>query len=325
MNNELTLEERYYISISLKNNLSISEIARKIGRHKSTVSREIKRNRGLRGYRYKQAHNKALLRRFTVKRHYKLTSLLKSHIIRYLEYGFSPEQIVGRFKVKKRTCVSVECIYQYIWNDKKQGGNIYSYLRRKNKRYRKRGNLKDSRGVIPNKKSIEERLEIVNNRLRIGDWEIDLVVGKDGSGYLVTATERYTNLNRIGFVKNKECKLVEDEVVRILSKEKNIFTITSDNGKEFANHENIAKRLGVEYYFANPYSSWERGTNENANGLIRQYFPKKEYFTVSESFMEKIKKTEKRLNNRPRKKIGFYTPNEIYLKGVVAIASWIQD
>ena len=321
MSKELTQEERYYIYISIKNKVSFSEIAKKIGRHKSTISREIKRNKGKRGYRYKQAQEKAQNRRSIATKHSKMTPRLKRHIFQYLKYGLSPEQIVGRLKLKKRNSVSIEWIYQYIWKDKKNGGNIYLYLRRKNKKYRKRGNLKDSRGKITNRKSIENRADIVNNRERKGDWEIDLIVGKGGSGYLVTATERYTNLNRIGFVKKKECKIVENEVVRILSNEKEIFTITSDNGKEFANHEKIAERLKIDYYFANPYSSWERGTNENANGLIREYFSKEEYFTGNKCFITRIKAAEKKLNNRPRKKLNFNTPNEIYFKESVATVS----
>lgn len=320
MNKELTSEERYYISTTLKNGSSISQIAIDINRHKSTVSREIKRNSGRRGYRYKQAQAKALASRMSAKKYKKIDAKLLDRIIRYLKFGLSPEQIVGRLKLKLKRSMSIEWIYQFIWQDKKNGGNLYGLLRRKGKRYRHRGNAKDSRGIITNRVNISKRPEIVQKRERIGDWEIDLVCGKARSGYLVTATERSLNLNRIGVSMTKECKEIEDVVVSLLSDIKDhVFTITSDNGKEFANHEQIAKRLEADYYFANPYSSWERGTNENANGLIRQYFPKKEHFIINEAFRLRVKIAERRLNNRPRKKLKYNTPNEIYLKECVAI------
>lgn len=321
MSKELAQEERYCIYAGLRNGFSVSQIAKNIKRHKSTIYRELKRNTGKRGYRPKQAHTKAFNRRQAAQKNKRLSPRMKRHIEWYLKYGLSPEQIVGRFRYKKRECVSIEWIYQYIWKDKKQGGKLYTYLRRKNRKNQKRGRLNDNRGIIPNRRSINSRPKIVEERTRIGDWEIDLVAGKKRSGYLVTATERRINMTRIGFVKSKDSIEVENEVIRILSKDKFLYTITSDNGKEFSNHERIAKRLEIDYYFANPYSSWERGTNENTNGLIRQYFPKKEYFKENEEFTNRISSVEKLLNNRPRKKINFKTPNEIYFEELVAIAS----
>jgi len=321
MSKELTQEERYYIYAGLKNGVSVSQIAKNINRHKSTVYRELKRNTGRRGYRPKQAHSKAVYRRRSANKHKKFGPMLKRHIKWYLAYDLSPEQITGRFKEKKRECISIEWIYQYIWKDKKNGGSLHHYLRKKIHKNQKRGRKKDNRGAIPNRRSISDRPEIVDKRERTGDWEIDLVVGKGHSGYLVTATERRINLTRIGFVKSKDSYEVEKEVIRILKKEKYLHTITSDNGKEFSNHEKIAKNLGVDYYFANPYSSWERGTNENTNGLIRQYFPKKEYFQHTQDFMNRISAAEKLLNNRPRKKLGFKTPKELFLEELVAINS----
>ena len=174
--------------------------------------------------------------------------------------------------------VSTERIYQFIGKDKRQGGKLYKHLRTKGKRYRKRGSLKDSRGLIMGKRGIEMRPAIVDKKERIGNLEIDLVMGKDHKGALLTINDRATGLLLMGKVESKEAHEIEAKTIELLMDWKPfIHTITSDNGKEFSSHMNIADALDIDYYFAKPYHSWQRGANENLNGLVRQYLPKMLY------------------------------------------------
>lgn len=315
---QLTLEERYYIYVSLKSNLSIPKIAELLNRNKSTIYREIERNSGLKGYRYKQAQRNALVRRQTAKKRIKFTDDVKSEVNSLLRFDLSPDQISARLL----RLISAEHIYQYVWKDKRNGGTLYEHLRRKNRKYHKRGNSNDRRGIIKNKTSIEERPEEIDERLIIGHWEADLVVGKGQSGYLVTITERKSNYNLIGYTKTKDAESVSKEMIRLLKPLKSVvLSITTDNGKEFANHEFVAQELDTKCYFAHAYSSWERGTNENANGLIRQYFPKSEYFDNVNYMKRQIIKATTRLNYRPRKKNGYLTPHELFFNLKVATIS----
>ncbi len=309
----MTHEERYFIYQSLKSNKSYSEIATILNRSRSTISREVNRNSIDGYYNYEIAQKQSIIRRKLARKHIRFTPEMKSRVIELLKRYFSPEQIYGRLKLEGIDIVSPEWIYQFIWKDKSTKGDLYSYLRIKNKRYQKRGNINDRRGIITNKTSIDERPEIVDKRETIGHWEADLVVGKGRTGYLVTATERKTNYNVIGYVTHKDTVSVSKELVRILRPYKqSVLSITTDNGKEFANHEYVANKLAIEYYFAHPYSSWERGTNENANGLIRQYFNKDEYLSNENYVKREIVRVENRLNHRPRKKNGYLTPYELY-------------
>ena len=227
-----------------------------------------------------------------------------------LQMDWSPQQISGRLKVEEGSSVSHEYIYQYIYADKRSGGELYRHLRCQKKR-RKRYGSYDRRGRIPNQVSIEERPEIVGERGRVGDWEGDTVIGKNHKGALVTLVERKSLYTIIDAVARRTAAAVHRAIVSGLASHKGkLHTLTYDNGKEMTEHEQITEELGIKVYFAHPYSSWERGLNENTNGFIRQYFPKdRELIGVTR---EEVEKAMERLNHRPRKTLGFRTPYEVF-------------
>ena len=317
---QLTREQRYQIYALMKAGLCQTEIAKVIGVHKSTISRERRRNRGLRGYRPKQAHHFAEIRRAKTARARISpdTWILIEHL---LQDDWSPEQISGWLVSELQITVSHESIYQFILKDKRLGGNLYLHLRCKKKR-RKRYGSTNHRGQLLNRVSIDQRPAIVDTRSRIGDWELDTIIGKGHKQALVSLTERKSRLTLLAKVKRKTAELTSRSIRRLLEPiASKVFTLTSDNGKEFARHQEIAKALRANFYFAHPYSSWERGLNENTNGLIRQYFPKKHDFTT---ITEKdISMVINKLNNRPRKCLGFKTPNQVFfgLKPSVALGT----
>lgn len=314
---QLTLEQRYIIQTYKTQGLSQGKIGEYIGRDKSVISRELKRNSdGRTGkYRAELAQKKAEDRHKKKPKHIRFTKEVKKNVLDYLEQDYSPEQIAGRAKIDGLECVSHERIYQFIWADKKAGGKLYKHLRTKGKKYRKRGNSKDSRGQIVGRVDIDLRPKIVEDKERIGDLEIDLVIGKDHKQALLTINDRAAGVLKMGKVSSKEASEIEAKTLELLEDWRAIIhTITSDNGKEFANHKNIAEKLNIDYYFAKPYHSWQRGANENLNGLIRQYFPKKSDFTqITE---KQILEVQKQLNNRPRKRFGYKTPNEIFAQKI---------
>jgi IS30 family transposase len=303
---QLTQEQRYQIHALLKMGHNQTEIADTLGIHKSTVSRELQRNRGKRGYRPKQAHQFALQRRKKARK--RITADIWVLVEEKLRQDWSPEQIAGRFK-EEGIVISHEHIYQYVYVDKRVGGNLWKHLRCQ-KRRRKRPGSYDRRGKIPNRKSIDERPEVVAQRTRLGDWEVDLMLGKDHQGALVTLTERKSRFTLLRKVASKQAKLVSQVIVDLLHWVATLESITADNGKEFAAHQHISQMLSVDFYFAHPYSSWERGTNENTNGLIRQYVPKS-CSLKDLSFQEEIMIMD-RLNLRPRKCLDFRTPYEVF-------------
>jgi IS30 family transposase len=286
------------------------EIAKEIGKNPSTVSRELRRNKGGRGYRPLQAQEAAVNRRKKAKKFTKMNAVLIEKINAMLIQDWSPETCSGVL-AKEGVLISPERIYQHIWQDKKAKGMLYIHLRHgRHIRKRKRG-AKDNRGQIKNKVSIHDRPEIVNKKIRIGDWEIDLVVGKDHQGLIVTVVDRVSKFLKMTWVKHKDAQSILRAIVKLLKPLKAVIhTITSDNGKEFAEHEAIAKELSLKYFFADAYASWQRGLNENTNGLLRQYFPKKSDFLVITK--EQLKEAENKINNRPRKTLNFATPMQIF-------------
>lgn len=310
---QLTQDERYLIYELKTEGFSQREIARRITRHHSTISREISRNIGLRGYRPCQANKLATERKNTNHVHCKITADILTKVNNLLGQQFSPEQVSNTLAVQEIN-ISTERIYQHIWEDKKAGGELHCDLRRKLRYRRKRSGKKDSRGIIPNRVSIDKRPAIVDKRTRIGDWEGDTIIGANHSGVCVTLVERVSKLTLIKKLDTKESDKVEEAIVELLNPfGDKVKTLTLDNGKEFTNHESIAKRLGISIYFAHPYSSWERGLNENTNGLIRQYFNKKLNFQyINNSDVEFVMN---RLNNRPRKKLDYDTPNKVFTSG----------
>jgi IS30 family transposase len=309
----LTIEQRYEIATLRSQGFSMTKIGELIGRDKSVISRELARNSDKRNHVYKAnlAQSKADLRHLEKPKKINFTRDIEKRVIALLKDDFSPEQIVGYCKLKNLNCVSVERIYQYIWADKKKGGKYYKHLRSKGKRYAKRGALKGSRGVIKDRIGIENRPSVVEEKQRIGDVEIDLVIGKNHKGALLTINDRATGVLKMAKINSKGAKEVQEKVIELLTDWKLILhTITSDNGKEFANHKNVSEILKIDYFFANPYCSWERGANENLNGLVRQYFPKKYNFDLITE--EDVLRVTNKLNNRPRKRFGYKSPNEIF-------------
>jgi len=301
---------------------NLKEIAAVIGVHKSTISRELRRNQGGRGYRYQQAHRKAIDRRKD-KVPLRIDRQTWLMIEALIGEDWSPEQISGWMKLEMNIFVSPVCvrartgrhewIYQHILLDKESGGHLYRHLRCQKKR-KKRYGSNDRRGVIRNKVSIDERPPIVETRERLGDWEADTIIGKRHQQALVSLTERKSRFSLIYKVERKTSDQVTEAISQLLLPIKQyVHTVTSDNGKEFAGHHVIANNLDADFYFAHPYSSFERGLNENTNGLIRQYFPKDRDFTTITT--EEIIRTIKKLNNRPRKCLGFKTPDQVFFGG----------
>jgi len=306
---QLTQEQRYVIKVMNQAGHTQKLIAKFIAVHPSTISRELKRNQGKRGYRYKQAHLLALNRR-----QYKAKIILDAGIWSFIESliqkEWSPEQISGWVAENMSYTVSHEHIYQYILSDKKRGGNLYQYLRCQKQR-KKRYGSNERRGQLVDRVSIEERPDIVEKRSRLGDWELDTIVGKNHQQAIVTLTERRSGLSLIKRVERSTANQVSKAIISLLRPhEKWVHTMTADNGKEFADHKAMAKRLKADFFFAHPYSPWERGCNENMNGLIRQYFPKGMDFSNIKRADEEF--VMDRLNNRPRKRLGFRTPNEVF-------------
>lgn len=314
---QLTQEQRYQIYALKKTKHSLAEIATVIGVHKSSVSRELKRNRGQRGYRPQQAHELAEDRR--QKAVSRITVEVWTVVESLLRQDWSPEQISGRLKKEQGVRISHEWIYQYVLKDKQAGGNLYRHLRCQKQR-RKRYGTYDRRGKLPNCRSIEERPAIVSTRKRLGDWEVDTLIGKQQKQALLTLTERKSRFTLLGKLSRRTAQTVRQQVCKLLLPVRDkVHTLTSDHGKEFADHAQIAESLQLKFYFAHPYAAWERGTNENTNGLLRQYFPKKSDLQFVSN--KKIEQAMSRLNFRPRKCLAFRTPFEVFFQRSVALTS----
>lgn len=317
---QLTQEQRYQIYALKKAGLNQTEIAVIVGVNKGTISREFRRNSGLRGYRPQQAHTLALGRRKS-KSTLRIIDKTWRLVEQLLREEWSPEQISGWLFTEEKEMLSHEWIYQYVLKDKDQGGNLYRHLRCQRQRKKRYGTY-NTRGQLTNRTSIDDRPCIVDSRSRLGDWELDTIIGKGHKQAIVSLTERKSKLSLIAKVPRKTADLVAKAIIHLLAPiAERVHTLTSDNGKEFAQHETMAKTLDADFYFAHPYSSWERGLNENTNGLIRQYFPKNCDFTTITT--QQIKRVMNKLNNRPRKTLGFKTPNQVFfgINPPVALAS----
>jgi transposase, IS30 family len=307
----ITSEERHTIAHLLSQNLSPADIARQLGRHKSTITREIKRNADQRNgkYYYDLANRKAQSRQKNKAKRCDYTPSIQAHVEQELAKWHSPEQIVGDALKLGIDCVSIETIYLKIWADKMKGGKLYEDLRHRSKRYRKRGSAKDLRGKISNVTSIDMRPGVVDERKRLGDLEIDLIIGSGHNGAILTINDRVSGLLIMEQLTGKlAAEVTAATIVRLQPYKDHIHTITSDNGKEFAGHQEIAKALEIDFFFAHTYHSWERGSNENLNGLVRQYIPKGTNIATLPS--ELFPRVEKALNDRPRKRHGYCSPEE---------------
>jgi transposase, IS30 family len=306
----LTEGQRNQLYALKKAGFTQSTIANQLGVHKSTICRELKRNTGLRGYRPKQAHRLACARQSQITRGH-IIHATWTGIEKMIREDWSPEQISGHLKANGEPCVSPEWIYQYIYADKSKGGDLHTHLRCQKKR-RKRYGSTERRGQIKNRVSIEKRPKIVDLRSRVGDWEADTVIGKQGHSVLVTLVERMTRFTVAIKAANKTAQAVTDAICDNLKPyQDRVLTLTYDNGREFAYHDEISDQLAAEGFFAHPYHSWERGLNENTNGLIRQYIPKK--MDIDDLSDEEVATIIEKINSRPRKCLGFKTPNQLFL------------
>jgi IS30 family transposase len=318
----LSGEERRIIYRMLGAGCTREEIGRLLGRSKGTISREVKRNTGLRGYRPTQAHARAVAhaRRPGPRR---FTPAMRQEVEARIRQGQTPEIIQGRVRYEGRTMVCKETIYQHIYADAKQGGDLWENLPRAKRRRHRRCPRQDGRGRgrILGQRRIDTRPAIVATRTRLGDWEGDLMTGAPGTGHLVTMVERKSRFTLLGRTQSKEAPEVNARIGRMFDGVPSAArkSATFDNGKEFALHQEIARHNALEVYFAFPYHSWERGTNENTNGLIRRIYPKGSSFAdLNKAALAKI---DAYINDRPRKCLGWRTPREVFYDDLVAARS----
>lgn len=317
---QLTSEERYVIYHLKLFQLSLREIARRLHRHHTTISREIHRNGPVDPswvYWHKDAHQRALRRRRQPRHHRR-----RAHapLVRYVEQGLmaerSPDVINARLKMEypddSQMQISIETIDHWVYRDAQQGGKLFNFLCRSHKKRRRQRRYGTGRGLIPGRISIHKRPDLVAARQRFGDWEGDPVEGAKGSGNITTHVERKSRYRMAAKLLNKTAASTATAVTaacRRIPKARR-HTLTLDNGKEFARFRDIEKGIGLAVYFADPYSAWQRGTNENTNGLLRRYFPKGSGFSsVTDEVLASV---VKKLNHRPRKCLGYRTPHEVF-------------
>lgn len=309
---QLTMAQRYQIEALKKEGLSQRAIAVNIGVHYSTISRELERNSADDGAYF--ALSAAVSTRLRYQYKSKNRRLGKEHISyirQHIQEGWSPEQISGRMDVDGLKSISHETIYQYVYQEQAKGGKLYLHLRHKHKKYTKRTASYRSRGQIKNRVSIDERPLIVEEKSRVGDWEVDTIIGKHHHQGIVTIVDRCSKFTLMKKVPSKHAEPVKQAILDLMKPIKQYaLTITSDNGKEFSYHQEISRVLNTDFYFAHPYQSWQRGLNEHTNGLIREYFPKEKEF--QEITDKEIVDVQNKLNNRPRKILGYKTPAEVF-------------
>lgn len=308
---QLTSEQRYQISGLLKAGLKQARIAEEMGVNKSTISRELERNKGRRGWRPKQAQQLRDERKQTLINGKTFSAEEWGEVDRLVRADFSPEQVALRLDLEGGFRISHETIYRHIYADKRRGGDLHRHLRSQKPHRKRYAGGEQRRGVIKNRVGIDKRPEIVDQKTRIGDWEGDTVIGKNHKGGLVTLNERKSRYTLSGHIRSKHAGGVTAVMTDLLMPHKDkCHTLTLDNGKEFAEHEKVAAALEMEIFFAHPYHSWERGLNENHNGLIRQYFPKgMELIDITD---EQVRQAIEKLNHRPRKVLGGRSPHEVF-------------
>ena len=311
----LTIEERESIMKMVAQGYRYQEIAERLGRHKGTISREWRRNLSSNGeYQPHLAQRYYQRRRVAAKEPYRLeeNGRLRRYVRSKLRQYWSPEQIGGRLRREKRITISTGTIYSWIQRERASGGSLYRYLRQSHRRRRKRRGSQERRGQIPDRRMIDERPKVVNERKRIGDWEGDTVEGCKSSGFLVTHVDRKSRYAEAVKVKDKSADTVTRATLQRMKKlpPEKVKTMTFDNGKEFAEFKELERGLAMRSYFARPYHSWERGTHENTNGLLRQFFPKgMDFRTVLQTEVDIALDL---LNNRPRKCLHYRTPTEVF-------------
>lgn len=307
----VTSEDRLRIKDGLDAGLSKSAIADKLGFNKSTIGREISRNTGGRGYRPKQAQRTAESREQAKHWPYKLNPVVMTMIVERLELKWSPEQISNRLRLEGGADISTETIYRFIDEDRETGGNLWRHLRRSGKRRTRRFPSEERRGKIKNAVPISERPKQANKRKNLGHWERDTMLGKNRKTGVLVITDRKSRFNKFKKLNRRLASGVTNETIKAL-KGLPIQSITNDRGQEFADHERCAKKLNVKIYFCEPYSSYQRGTNENRIGILRQYYPKKTDLTQLTN--KQLNKVEFEINNRPMKCLDWLTPYEVMME-----------
>jgi transposase, IS30 family len=315
---QITPAERYTLATLQKQlpALTVAEIARLMGRHRSTIARELKRNSSKRDrvYRVRNAQDEANRRRWKPGRNRRFVSSHWELVVALLREGLSPEQISGRLRLEGRLEISYESIYRFIRHDKRRGGSLFRLLRQPAK-WRKRHAGFEKRGRLPGKRHISERPAAVDLRQEIGHWEMDTIVSPVDRHCVVTLVERVTGCVLLGKLRSRSVAATNRRVIQLIRSHAHLFkTITVDNGTEFHGYRDIERATGTTFYFATPYHSWERGTNENTNGLIRQYIPKR--FSMKHVSQAHCTAIALKLNNRPRKRHGFLSPIEVFARSV---------
>ena len=307
MYTQVTQDERYTIKVLQKQGYSQSAIAGELGRHRSTISRELRRNgqTGTGRYYGNIAHEQAVARRRRARRGPQFSAEDWAKVCSLIQKDWSPEQVSLVLKARGILEMSHETIYRYIWRDKRCGGDLHTHLRQRSKQRRKRYRTNDSRGVLKGKRGLDERPKAADERTRKGHFEVDLVHGAGSRECILTLVDRKTRYLIIRKLKDKSMKDAGNAMVTAIRKY-GIRTITADNGTEFHDYKRVERLTGVTFYFAAPYHSWERGTSENTNGLIRQYLPKK--MSLSGLTQRACNSVARRLNTRPRKILSLRTP-----------------
>lgn len=308
---QLTYRDRILIGVLVQQGKSPTQIAKEMGRHRSSIYRELARNQTHGGYFPDTANLYAVNRKIEATAIPRIDEDLMEWTKEKLLLQWSPEQISNRMKLELGKSISHESIYKMVYADRKEGGTLHLHLRWGRRTRKKRGGGRDKRGQILNRVSIEKRPDVINERGRIGDFEGDLIIGAHHKGMLLTLVDRTSRYTLIEKLNHKTADATAKATVASLEGLKSDkHSITYDNGKEFAAHEQVSKEAGVSIFFAHPYSSYERGTNENTNGLIRQYFPKK--YDLRKASKDEVKKVQNTLNHRPREILGFKTPHEFH-------------
>lgn len=289
----------------------MAAIARLMGRHRSTIAREIARNRSRHdgGYRYSQAQERTNGRRSRSRRHSRFDAVAWELVVNLLREGLSPDQVSGRLRLEGRLQISYESIYRFIRRDKKRGGQLFRLLRQPPK-WRKRHSGTERRGRLTGKRPISDRPAVVDQRQQLGHWEMDTIVSPADRHCVVTLVERVTGCVLLGKLRSRTVAATNRRVIQLIRGHRHLFkTVTVDNGTEFHGYRDIERTTGAKFYFARPYHSWERGTNENTNGLVRQYIPKRH----SMKYLTQARCTEiaLKLNNRPRKRHDYLSPIEV--------------
>lgn len=310
---QITQEERYAIAAMRTHRFSIRRIARELGRSPSTISREIQRNRRADGgYRAFTAGEHTRGRRSRSRRNARFTEHDWTLVEHLIGLDWSPEQVSGWLRLHGLLRISHETIYLHIWRDHEAGGTLWRHLRQATKKRRKRYGSRDSRGRLAGKRHISERPPEVETRRTVGHWEIDTVKGDDQARHtVVTMVERKTGYLMVGKLERHTAADTTARCIELIERHAGrVATITADNGSEFHSYADIEKATGALFYFATPHHSWERGTNENTNGLLRQYLPKRT--SMAHLTQDGCEEIAAKLNSRPRKRLGYRTPEECY-------------